>query len=274
MNRIVLFFCVSVLSLVAVSADEAGAPVKHSPVPGVSDEEWAQLPPKERMMRAVGGMIPNKTTGEGNVAIIDIQGKVSAEFVRKCAERLEDVTWFRVNYSKPEPAVTFNDLEPCVKAAKGNASVVVGEFSGLPRVIVLPELHAAVVNVAALTADADDQKLKERVAKEISRAFAFCFGVFSSERPGVLDAAPSIKDLDALLVDMFTQDVVFEIERPAAKLGIKRFGRIMYKHACERGIAPPPKNKWQQRIYDEVKAQRAKDGEKGIKIEFDPKKGK
>ena len=272
MRKIILF--VFIVATGMTLAEESAPVLKPSPIPGVTDEEWAKLPPKERMMRAVGGMIPNKTTGEGSVAIIDAQNVVSSEKIRKCAEKLEGVMWVRVNYSKTSAPVSIDGIEAATKAAKGNASVVVGEFKGLPRIMVLPEFHASIVNVTALDDGADAKKIEERVAKEISRAFAFAFGVFTSERPGVLDEAPTMKDLDAILVDIFTQEVVFEIERPAAKLGIKRFGRIMYKHACERGIAPPPKNKWQQRIYDEVKAQRAKDGEKGIKIEFDPKKGK
>ena len=252
---------------------EATTPLTPSPVLGVSAEEWAKLSPKERMMRKVGGMIQNKTTGVGFVVVINAQEKVDEEFLRVWADKLEDVSWLRVKYMKQEK-ITFDDLDAVIQKTRANRAVVVAELPGFPRVMVLPESRAVIVNVAALTVDGKIDKLNERVAKEVSRAFAYAFGVMMSERPGVLDEVGSLKELDELLVDIFTVDVVFAIEQVASKIGMRRFGRIIYRDACERGIAPAPKNIWQQRIYDAVRAQREAGAVNAIKIEYDPKKGK
>ena len=251
MLKLNLVLSVFLLPLILV-AEQPAKPLPKSPVPGVTDEEWSKLPPKERMMRTVGGMIPNKTTAVGSIAIIDAQNKVSQDFLRKRAEVVEGILWMRIEYSQFDGEFVLSNLDEAVKKSKGNVAVVIVDLPGLPRVLAVPESKAALVNVAALSEGADSGKLESRVAKEISRAVAFAFGVTRTDRPGVLDEVGSLKDLDDMLVDVFTMDVTLEIQRESEHYGIQRYGRIMYKTACERGIAPPPKNKWQQRVWDEV----------------------
>lgn len=210
--------------------------------------------PRDKFVKHTGGFIANKKAAKGSIAIINAQSQVDGEFISKRAEKLEAQLWFNVKYLKVEKKVDFETLSDVIKEGKGTVSVVLVECDKCPSLITIPEMRCALVNVSPLVVDNPDKaKLEKRVAKEITRATAFVLGLGYGNTPGgVLDPIKSVRELDAIFVDMLPGDMAIEADHAAGKLGITRFKRSTYKKACEEGWAPAPKNDIQKAIWDSV----------------------
>jgi len=207
---------------------------------------------KERFLTKSGGMIPNKTRGEGFVAVLNAQGKVSPEDVAKYALMIEDSVWLRTTPFNVAKASKFSDIGPIAKASKGNVSVMLAELDISEPLIVLPEYKTAVVNVSALAAGADEKKLASRVKKELIRAYCYAMQLqYPKAGGGLMDPeVSSVEELDKVLLETPDGAIRGSIDIAAERFGITRFSRITYRMACERGIAPPPQNKYQKAIWD------------------------
>ena len=211
---------------------------------------------REKFMKATGGFMVDKRNAVGFVALINGQSRVSADFVKARAAKLEKNIWLSVNYSVPGKALTLDGIDKAVKDSKGNVAIVLIDNKEWPALINIPESKCAVVNVAALSKDCKDNvMLESRLSKEIARAFCFALVVPYSTRPGgTMDIITSMSDLDKVLVDGIGLDLMPFIERSAERFGIKRFKRTTYRKACEEGWAPAPANEYQKAIWDKVHA--------------------
>ncbi len=211
---------------------------------------------REKFMKATGGFMVDKRKAVGSVALVNGQKRVSAEFVKARAARLEKNVWLSVNYLAPDKPITLDGIDETVRESKGNVAVVLMDVEGLPALLSIPESKCAVVNVAALSKGCKDNSILEsRLSKEIARAFCFALVINYSGRPGgVMDPITAVSELDKVLVDRIGLDLMPFIERSAERFGIKRFKRSTYLRACEEGWAPAPTNEIQKAIWDKVHA--------------------
>lgn len=226
---------------------------------------------RQKLLEKTGGFMPNKRSGEGCIAIIDAQSRLSGDFLKRRTEKLEDNVWMRCVYHAVDKTLALQALDAALASCTGNVSIAIVDWGGFPALISLPESKCALVNVAALAKDNPSMdKLEHRVSKEMARAFAFALVLNYSGRPGgVMDPITSLKELDMVLVDQIGLDILPFADKSAEKFGIRKFKRTTYKIACEEGWAPPPKNEFQKAIwnaYHEVPS-------KGLEIKYDPAKG-
>lgn len=231
----------------------------------IAEKKAAQ---REKFLSSTGGMVPNKKNAKGSIAFIDAQKLVSGEFVQKRMHRLQDQVWFHTNYVPYDEPVTLDSVAEATKTGKGTVSVVLAEAGTLPAIVHLPEMRTVIVNVNALNKDAPDKaKLESRVAKEISRAFAFVIGIGYSQTPGgLMSPYTSLAELDDIFVDMLPADLALNSDYQAGVFGITRFSRATYKKACQEGWAEPPKNDYQKAIWEKVRSEKERGPTNAIKI--------
>ena len=123
-----------------------------------------------------------------------------------------------------------------------------------PTILLAPEEPWVQINLLPLTKDADDQKLNIRLQKQVWRAFAFLMGAANSRSDNcAMQPVFSIKDLDALKVQVVSPEPFNGIMKQASKLGIKPTRKTTYRQAVTEGWAPKPADKYQQAIWDELK---------------------
>lgn len=84
----------------------------------------------------------------------------------------------------------------------------------------------------------------------------------------------SLDDLDALKNDMISPEGLSGMNLCFKKLGITPYRRVSYRDACREGWAPAPTNEFEKVIWEKVKAENSKEPTKGLKIKYDPKKGR
>ena len=89
-----------------------------------------------------------------------------------------------------------------------------------------------------------------------------------------MNPAFTIKDVDDLATEMISPEGAGAMTSCLAKMGVRPYVKSNYKKACREGWAPAPTNEFKKVIYEKVKAEQSKEPTKGIKIEYDPKKGR
>ncbi len=133
-----------------------------------------------------------------------------------------------------------------------------------------PEEMRGVVSVKALSKDSPTKEvLLVRVQKAVARAGLHLMGSGYGPRGCLSSTVRSLADLDRLALDPPTPDAMTRL-RGGRMSGVKMLRFATYQQACREGWAPPPANKRQKEIWDEVHQLPSKP----IKIEFDPAKGK
>ena len=136
--------------------------------------------------------------------------------------------------------------------------VVVVDDETTPAMLVAPEDHWGVVNVAKLVDDLPTEKAKtrfigSRTTKEAIRAFSLLCGGGSSQFPGNMMNATSLRKLDTT-VDSIPVDMVGYYQEYLKTLGVTVRATTNYKTACREGWAPAPTNDVQKAIWDKVHA--------------------
>ena len=253
MNLKTVFSAAAVCAAMAASAVEATRPkVDMSP---------------EAQYRRTGGQVVKKGTFTGKVAFIDTQDAVPFEVAQKVAKLLSDSVEINVVAEKSAKGKP-GDL---LKASGATVAVVVVDDGSTPAMLLAPEDRWGVVNVAKLVDDLPGDKAKAkfrptRAGKEMVRAFSLLCGGGSSQFPGNMMNAPTLRQLD-LTVDTIPMDMVGYYHEFLKPLGVTPREFTTYKRACREGWAPQPTNEVQQAIWDKVH----QIPDKPMKIEFDPK---
>lgn len=225
-----------------------------------SPEQVAEAKQKlESFLKMTGGILYNPQSGRGRVAVIDAQKAVPADAVKKHVGAVQQLLAMTVSYVVPtQKRVDVGNLDAELSSVTGNVSVVLMEDAPLSTPLIsLPEKKCVIVNVGALSKDGPSaETLRSRLAKEISRAVCFAFGSSYSPAPGgIMDPVFSVKELDKILIENVQIAQKPYIERVAAKhFGITPFVRATYRDACQQGWAPKPANKYQEAVWNEVRA--------------------
>ena len=242
-----LFFLFVIVSLVFSSHAEIR---KHK----YSEEE--RQAQREKFRTLTGGFIFDVRNAGVAVSIINMQNIVKDDFLKSRADYYSSRIFCKVVYCHTNATVNLMNAKDIVSSFRGIGGVLLVGNDELPALVVLPESKATIVNVKALTIDSPtDEKLKARVAKELTRAIGFTLGVGYSERPGgPMSPLVSLKDLDAIIADGFSDDTIMNITKAINRLGVGRYRRTTYLKACEEGWAPTPADKYQKAIWDKVHA--------------------
>ena len=256
----------------AFAADPAAAPAADAKKPAGPRVPVHQ---SRNYMKRMGGDVIQPGTMRGNFAIVN--GNPAADKAVDAVLRgIKAIYKIDTRAVKPSGVPTVATADKVLFESCANAAVIVIDDPNAPSLVAAPESKWSTVNLAKLTADKpDEQKLEWRLRKELWRAFAYTCGGGASDMSGcVMNPVFSLADLDALATEMISPDGGSGIPNCFKKLGINPFRRCTYRDACREGWAPAPTNEFQKAIWERIKAEQSKAPTKGLKIEYDPKKGK
>ena len=217
-----------------------------------------------------GGEIIKRGTFTGKVAFVNTQEKVADSNVCAIAKlfaRMTDMNFvsMRLPAGKPEEILAKSGAE---------VAVILADDPAAPTLLVAPEDHWAVLNVAKLTDDLPSAKAKERffvprARKMLIKAASLACGGGSSQFPDNIMNVSKVRELD-FIKEKLPADMVDHYIKYLGTLGVRPKEMTTYRAACREGWAPPPTNDVQKAIWD--KAHEIPTNP--IKIEFDPKKEK
>lgn len=210
------------------------------------------------MLAKTGGLIQIQSKGKV-VHIVNVQKKVAFAEISGTMEAIKKM--IRLPFTlidKPGKADVTALIADAFKEASNGAVVVVHDTPGQPSLLIAPEAHWALINVAALTTPGiSEEVLSSRTSKELWRAVGYVLGAANSSYDGcVLKTISKPEDLDSLNGKGFAVDSFGKISKQAGTMGMQASRMITYRKACEEGWAPTPTNNVQKAIWEEVKVKR------------------
>ncbi len=224
----------------------------------------------EARYRRTGGRLVKKGTFTGKIAFIDTQESVSFDVAQKTAKLFADTVEINVVAEKANKG----SPEDLKRASGATVVVVLVDDETTPAMLLAPEDRWGVVNVAKLVDDLPSEKAKAkfrptRAGKELVRAFSLLCGGGSSQFPGNMMNAPTLRQLD-LTVDTIPMDMVGYYQEFLKPLGVTPREYTTYRRACREGWAPAPTNDVQKAVWEKVH----QIPDKPMTIEFAPKSAK
>ena len=207
---------------------------------------------EQRHYRLRGGNIERPDSFKGKVVFVDTQSRVGFTNVVLAARTLRDATECNIVAER----AAGGKPEDFLRSTGAAVVVVVVDDETTPAMLVAPEDHWGVVNVARLVGDLPTEKAKARfigprTTKEVIRAFSLLCGGGSSQFPGNMMNATSLRKLDTT-VDSIPVDMVGYYQAYLKTLGVTVRAVTDYKTACREGWAPAPTNDVQKAIWDKV----------------------
>ena len=217
-----------------------------------------------------GGQLIKKGTFTGKVVIVDTQDRLSFDNVKSVAELLTTETECNIVAEKSQPSAAQEFLSKFSAAV----AVVLIDDASQPLMLLAPEDHWGVVNVAKLVDDLPSEAAKarfidKRARKELIRAFSMLCGGGASQFQGNLMSATTLKQVD-YADESIPLDMKVNYWRYLKELGVTKKEVTTYKRACREGWAPAPTNQIQQVIWDKAHQIPADP----MKIKFDKVKGR
>lgn len=217
---------------------------------------------RSNMLARSGGIVQTPFTGPV-ILFLNTQKRVPATALQETANQIQKTLRLPCTFSAAKE--TREPLADAIQALTDNkkntaAVILICDSANQPALLVAPESRWALVNVAALVdKNESDDKLAERVQKEIWRAFGYVMGAANSNFENcLLKPVFSLEDLDALKSKMICPEAFNKVLAQAQKLGIKSARMITYRKAVEEGWAPSPTNDFQRAIWQELKKTPAK----------------
>lgn len=206
-----------------------------------------------------GGEIVRKGAFQGKVSIVNRQTRLPQEDCTEVAALLAGHTQCNI------------------VADDGSGAAVrlfVVDDPGEPAMLLAPEDGWGRLNVARMVDDLPGRKAKDRffrprARKMVIKAMSLLMGGGSSQFPGNIMNAATIRELD-MLEENIPVDMVEHYQAYLAKLGVTKMEKTTYLRACREGWAPAPTNDVQRAIWERVHAV----PKNPMKIEFDPERGR
>lgn len=219
-------------------------------------------------LRHFGGIV--EFAGKGKIAILNAQESLSEDVIAANLVDLKKVANGVVVEVARVP-FTLSVAKKGRETVGAAAAVYVIDDPTLPMSLVALEEQWGFVNVAALReGDPDAAKLASRFRKEFIRITSVVFsGARSQFKTSPLQACSSAKALDRIVGDNYGMDTMTSLMNYLPEIGVRPVTRMLYRTACQRGIAPAPTNDVQKAIWEEFKAKPTEP----MRIKFDPKKG-
>lgn len=209
-----------------------------------------RIDPAKRYART-GGIIIRQNNGP-KIVFFNLQSAVASETIQRTASNIAGA--FNFPCKVTSGASVANPLSALQNAKLNpNAAAVIGIGSSetLPSLLVAPETGWAFVNINKLKMGATQDLLKERLNKEIWRAFAYVMGAAHTAEPYACLMKPVLKpaDLDALKLNAISPIPAEKIAIMAKKLGIRPRVTSTYAKAVQEGWAPAPKDDVQRELW-------------------------
>ena len=222
--------------------------------------------------KKTGGRLVKPGSKHGFVAFVNATEKFAQKDVESIAAYLQENTRLEFRAIKD---VTAKDPADALAGTKANAVILIVEDAASPKVLIAPEDHWAVLNVAKLQEGLPKgeavraKMLSYRLRKALNRTAAQLLGAGQSMFRGNLMAIASIEEADGVQEEL-PADTLGAITDYLGKIGVTPEVIVTYGRACREGWAPAPTNDVQKAIWDKVHAI----PQNPMKIEFDPKKGR
>ena len=223
-------------------------------------------------MKLFGGYIERPGSMKGMFLFANCSKLVDNALIEECLPDLRK--YFAVNYAVTN--CVFSGIEAAatdMRTMKAGAVVFIVDEKTLPSVLFSPEENWGLVNARSVArgfAGEVNEAFRERMKREIYRAFMMTAGGTTSQFPMNIMTSHTIADIDAPSRAFMPVDMIQRIMDYLPRIGITPVAKVTYATACKEGWAPKPQNEHQQRIWDKVHQLPATP----MKIEFDPKKGK
>ncbi len=257
MKKTVLF-----VAIMTIGFAEAG--LKNGPA--MTQEEL-----REKRYRRTGGMLKVPNVQKGAVTYINAQSKVPQDWLGANATRFAEEIKIDVNVVEGE----FNFANP---QTVGEATLFVIDDVNMPSLLIAPEQHWAMINVAPLATGRGEKEtfLRARVEKELTRGFCMLCGATASNYPKSITGCVTNSDqLDKFSDAKLPEDVIARFAEYLKGYGIVQYDTVSYRTACEQGWAPEPTNEVQKVIWEKVKAEQSESPSNPIRIKpGDKPKGK
>lgn len=209
------------------------------------------------LLSTEGGYLYRPNIGRGKFAFVNKQERVPLSELMKVRPIINDEIWVELEFATSE--------------SKAEIQAEIVDRPNETTLAIYPDDKRAVVNVAALAKDGPKPDvLASRARKEMLRAFSFLAGISGGGVPGrIMDVMSDFSRLDAA-TEAIPGELVIRNAEYLRRSGIEPHKRVSYRTACEEGWAHKPTNVWEKAIWDQVHEKPTK----GLKIKYDPKKGK
>ena len=207
-------------------------------------------------LERTGGLIIKPDSGKGSVVWIDAQKRVPRGMRAPVVE--EQSNQFIMNIVLKDGVLSFSapDVQKTKDALGVEAVLFIVDDATLPSILLAPENHWAVLNIAVLLQGAPSPDvLEKRMRREMWRVFGQLLGSADcSYRNCVLVPVTSMEQIDSMKANMFCPDPYGRVRSHLKAIGVQPYLRTSYRHACQEGWAPAPTNGYQQAIWEKVKA--------------------
>jgi len=252
---IVLALIVGSYGFLATGQTSQAEPLKLQANKATRTENSKRLPlTQAKMLAETGGFINTPSEGP-KLLFLNAQDRVSSDEISEVTETISEYFRLHVAVSKGASGNPMTQVIDALKNANNAAVIIICDAKDQPSLLIAPENRWALVNVAALSNESVASKtLSERSQKEIWRAFGYLMGAaHSNAQKCLLKSVLKPEDLDQLETKNLSPEPLRQITLHAKKIGMTPRGKTTYRNAVKEGWAPPPKNKYQQAIWDELK---------------------
>ena len=206
------------------------------------------------MLAKTGGFINTPSKGP-KLLLLNAQDRVGSDEISEVSKTISEYFRLSVAVSKGTSGNPMTQMSDALKNSDNAAVIIICDTKDQPSLLIAPENRWALVNVAALSKESGASNiLSERSRKEIWRAFGYLMGAAHSNfQKCLLKSVLKPEDLDQLETKNLSPEPFSQITLHSKKLGMTPSGKTTYRNAVKEGWAPPPKDKYQQAIWDELK---------------------
>lgn len=248
------------LVVISVFADMTGKTAASAVAPEFKNRR------EEIMMTKHGGLIRRVGTGEGHISFVAVGSAVSTSKLQELASRYGSQLRMDISVSERD-SLSIANVHDAVEETGGAIAIFFLQDENLPIFLMNSDSRWGIINVASF-ADKFDSRLAKLTARAIPDVSGVGKQVFSTAN---FKPIVTVDDIDSLTVEDISRMVAMGVQEHLAPLGVKPYKLNTYEKACEEGWAPAPANKYQQAIWDKVKAEQAQVPTKPIKITPDMK---
>lgn len=223
---------------------------------------------KQRMYERTGGTL--RRPGSGTIAFVNHQQRVPSS---RLTEKIQQFALqLRVELTLDDSANPFriDKVVSDMESRKALVGIYLVEEATLPMSLVAPEAKWALINVAALAADAPTaDRLEARVKKMIVRATAHLLGAgISRNQNSVMYHCSSLSELDELRDDNMLMDSLVNVLNSMNSFGFRFSTLASYRQACQEGWANKPTNDVQKVIWEEVMSEKERGPTNPLTIQY------
>lgn len=243
------------LIVAAFAVADTTAPKKEL-TPEQKAENLARF--KQKYYENTGGKVVNPRSGDGKIAFVNAQARISKEDLSSIVEELSMSFSLWMSVTEGEKP-TLETIAAAAEKTGGATTVFIVDDPVLPMSLVAYEARWAIVNVAKVADEAAPDKFSERLHKELARSFALVSGVaYGVGTAGLMGPVKVPSGLDLCnLPERVNPNLYTPVHKYLANFGVMPTEVATYRKACKDGWAPAPTNDVQKAIWDKEQGKKA-----------------